>query len=66
MAFIKVKGNAARRIVGLCKKRKNFTEKELEPEYGKKWIWTALDNATRLVTFFLLGDPHVEKGPPFS
>ena len=42
--------------MGLCKKKKNLSEPELEQEFGKKWIWTALDTTTRLIVCFLIGD----------
>lgn len=42
--------------MGFCQKKKNITAQELEAEYGKKWIWTALDTTTRLIVCFLIGD----------
>jgi IS1 family transposase len=42
--------------VGFCKKKSNTDEEELGKEFGKKWIWTALDTTTRLIVCFLIGD----------
>ena len=46
--------------MGLCKKKKNVNEKELENEIGKRWIWTALDTTTRLIVCFLIGERTLE------
>ena len=51
--------------MGLCKKKKNLSEQELEQEFGKKWIWTALDTATRLIVCFLIGDRILEDAHKF-
>ena len=49
----------------LCKKKKNLSEQELEQEFGKKWIWTALDTTTRLIVCFLIGDRILEDAHKF-
>jgi len=49
----------------LCKKKKNITEQELEKEFGKKWIWTAIDTPTRLIVCFLIGDRTLEDARKF-
>ena len=46
--------------MGLCKKKKNISEQELENEIGKRWIWTALDTTTRLIVCFLIGERTLE------
>jgi IS1 family transposase len=51
--------------VVLCKKKKNLSEQELEQEFGKKWIWTALDTTTRLIVCFLIGDRTLEDARKF-
>lgn len=49
----------------LCKKKKNLSEQELEQEFGKKWIWTAIDTTTRLIVCFLIGDRILEDAHKF-
>ncbi len=49
----------------LCKKKKNLSEQELEQEFGKKWIWTALETTTRLIVCFLIGDRTLEDARKF-
>lgn len=39
-----------------CTEKKALSEKDLTREYGRTWIWTALDANTRLVVCFLVGD----------
>ncbi|MBW1895402.1 MAG: hypothetical protein JRI91_17195 [Deltaproteobacteria bacterium] len=51
--------------MGLCKKKKYLSEQELEQEFGKKWIWTALDTTTRLIVCFLIGDRTLEDARGF-
>ena len=51
--------------MGLCKKKKNLSQQELEQEFGKKWIWTALDTSTRLIVCFLIGDRTLEDARNF-
>jgi IS1 family transposase len=51
--------------MGLCKKKKDLSEQELEQEFGKKWIWTALDTTTRLIVCFLIGDRTLEDARKF-
>ena len=51
--------------MGLCKKKKNLSEQELEQEFGKKWIWTAIDTTTRLIVCFLIGDRTLEDARRF-
>ena len=51
--------------MGLCKKKKNISEEELQEEVGTKWIWTALDTTTRLIVCFLIGDRTLEEARCF-
>ena len=45
--------------MGLCKKKKTINTQE-PGEYGRKWIWTAIDTTTRLIFCFLIGDRTLE------
>ena len=49
----------------LRKKKKNLSEQKLEQEFGKKWIWTALETTTRLIVCFLIGDRTLEDARKF-
>jgi IS1 family transposase len=40
--------------------KKTLCEKEIEREYGKTWIWTALDSGSRLIICFLVGKRTLE------
>ena len=51
--------------MGLCKKKRDLSEQELEEEFGKKWIWTALDTTTRLIACFLIGDRTLQDARHF-
>ena len=37
-------------------KKKTSSEEELEKEYGRTWIWTAMDTNSRLIISHLIGD----------
>jgi IS1 family transposase len=41
--------------MGLCKKKKALSEEEFEGEYGRHWIWTALDPESKLIISFFVG-----------
>lgn len=42
--------------MGLCKKKKNSgSAEDLERQYGRTWIWTAIDAPTRLLVTFRVG-----------
>jgi IS1 family transposase len=41
---------------GLLLIKKTLDESELQSEYGRTWIWTALDSDTRLIICYLVGD----------
>ena len=51
--------------MGFCKKKRNLSEQEPEVEFGQKWIWTALDTATRLIVCFLIGERTLEDARKF-
>ena len=40
--------------------KKTLSEEDLEKEYGRTWIWTALDPNSRLLICFLVGDRTME------
>lgn len=42
-----------------------MNEQELEQEFGKKWIWTALDTSIRLIVCFPIGDHTLEDARTF-
>lgn len=47
--------------MGLCKKKKNSgSVEDLEREYGRSWIWTAIDASTRLLITFWVGGRELE------
>lgn len=58
--FLEYDRSSVRRIVGICKKKRNVSEEELEKEIGKRWVWTALDTKTRLIVCFLIGERTLE------
>lgn len=43
-----------------CPKKKALTEKDLEKQYGRTWIWTAFDVNARLIICFFVGDRTLE------
>jgi IS1 family transposase len=51
--------------VVFCKKKKTVSEQELKKEFGRKWIWTAIDTTTRLIVCFLIGDRTLEDARKF-
>jgi len=43
--------------VDLCKKKKNSdSQEDIERQYGRKWIWTAIDAPTQLLITFQVDD----------
>jgi IS1 family transposase len=44
----------------ICPEKKALSEEDLENEYGRTWIWTALDANSRLLICFLIGDRTLE------
>jgi IS1 family transposase len=44
----------------VCPEKNALSEEDIENEYGKTWIWTALDVNTRLIVCFLVGDRTLE------
>lgn len=48
-----------------CKKKKTVSEQELKKEFGRKWIWTAIDTTTKLIVCFLVGDRTLEDARKF-
>jgi IS1 family transposase len=44
----------------ICPEKKAISEKDLEKEFGRTWIWTALDVNTRLIICYLVGDRTLE------
>lgn len=43
-----------------CTEKKALSEADLEKEYGRTWIWTALDANSRLIITYLVGDRTLE------
>ena len=43
-----------------CAEKKTLSEKDLEKEYGRTWVWTALDVNTRLIVCSLVGDRTID------
>ena len=39
-----------------CSEKKSFSEQDLEQEFGRTWIWSAIDPASRLIIFHSVGD----------
>src|SRR3990172_10911875 len=53
--------DAARRVVDLFKKKKNSgSAADLERQYGRTWIWTAIDAPTRLLITFWIGGRELD------
>ena len=46
--------------MGFCKQKKTLSEKDIENEYGSKWIWTAFSPENRLILCHLIGDRTLE------
>jgi IS1 family transposase len=46
--------------MGLCKKKKALSDEEFETEYGRHWIWTALDPESKLIISFFVGQRTLE------
>jgi hypothetical protein len=47
--------------VGLCKKKKSSgSAEDIERQYGRTWIWTAIDAPTRLLITFWIGGRGLE------
>jgi IS1 family transposase len=44
----------------ICPEKKAVSEEDLENEYGRTWIWTALDVNSRMIISFLIGDRTLE------
>jgi IS1 family transposase len=44
----------------VCPEKNALFEEDIENEYGRTWIWTALDVNTRLIVCFLVGDRTLE------
>ncbi len=51
--------------MGLYKKKQSKTQKDIEKEYGRSWIWTALDAKTRLLLHFVIGDRTLKSATTF-
>jgi len=47
--------------VVVCKKKKPISEQE----FGRKWIWTAIDTPTRLIVCFLIGNRTLQDARRF-
>ena len=43
-----------------CSEKKTLSEEDLKKEYGRKWIWTAIDTNSRLIINYLIGDRTLE------
>jgi IS1 family transposase len=46
--------------VGLCKKKKALSDEDFEKEYGRHWIWAALDPESKLLINFFIGQRTLE------
>ena len=44
----------------ICPEKKSLSEEDIKNEYGRTWIWTALDVNTRLILSYLVGDRTLE------
>lgn len=44
----------------LCKKKKALSEEDFEQQYGRCWIWTALDPESKLLISFFIGQRTLE------
>jgi IS1 family transposase len=46
--------------MGLCKKKKSLSEEDFEKEYGRHWIWAALDPESKMIINFFVGQRTLE------
>ena len=46
--------------VDLCKKKKALSDEDFEKEYGRHWIWAALDPESKLLINFFIGQRTLE------
>ena len=46
--------------MGLCKKKKALSREDFEQQYGRHWIWTALDPESKLLISFFIGQRTLE------
>ncbi len=46
--------------MGLCKKKKALSGEDFEKEYGRHWIWAALDPESKLLINFFIGQRTLE------
>lgn len=44
----------------LCKKKKALSDEDFEKEYGRHWIWSALDPESKLIVNFFIGQRTLE------
>jgi len=44
-----------------CPKKRTFSEEDLIEEYGRTWIWTALEPESRLIIYHLVGDRTLDE-----
>lgn len=44
----------------LCKKKKALSDVDFEKDYGRHWIWTALDPESKLIINFFIGQRTLE------
>lgn len=44
----------------ICPEKKAVSEEDIENEYGRTWIWTALDANSRLIICYLIGGRTLE------
>jgi IS1 family transposase len=51
--------------LGLHKKKQSQTEEDIEKEYGRSWIWTAIDTPTRLLLHFVIADRTLKSATTF-
>ncbi len=43
-----------------CSKKKVLSEEDIEEEYGRTWIWTAIEPESRLIIYHSIGDRTLE------
>ena len=46
--------------MGLCKKKKALSQEDFEQQYGRHWIWTAIDPESKLLISFFIGHRTLE------
>lgn len=44
----------------LCKKKKALADEDFEKDYGRHWVWTALDPESKLIINFFIGQRTLE------